>query len=579
MEIKTFQDLVNYIGIYGSKTLSYIKEKDDNYRKVSYDEMQQNAKRFASYLDNVKHLRKGGMVALCSENRPEWFMAYFGIVYNGVWAVPMDARLSEREIKNLILDCGAKIFVLSKDIYDTISSEPEIMNHVQEFIIFDADEKILKSNKKVVTFAQILEEGKKKELKNHKIEPSDVASLIYTSGTTGKPKGVMLTNINLISQVYSMKNVLPMTIEDTELAVLPLHHTFEFTVENVLMYNGSSICYADSLKPNKLFANIRETHVTIMLAVPLLFEKIYDGIMRNIRSMGFPVKQIIMGLFHWSAFLCRIKGSNKPGRKIFGFLRKKADLHNIKFMISGAAPLNSKVAKGLETLGLNILNGYGLTESSPVLSVNRLDRKVINESVGVPIDGVEIKIANPDKDGHGEILARGPNIMLGYYKNKAATEETVDKEGWLHTGDIGKTENHEGSEYLYITGRSKNIIVTPGGKNVYPEEIEEFLNNSDLILESLIVGVPESEHSKGENIFALIVPNYEYIDSIASIQGFKNTPEHIEELIDKHVKEVNKELKDYMKIRGFRVRTEEFPKTSTKKIKRYLFSGKDYNNM
>lgn len=577
-QLQTFQDLVNHFEIYGGKIASYAKRPDDTYREVSFGDLVQSAKNFASYLDSVKHLKKGGMVALCADNCPDWFMAYYGIVYNGIWAVPFDAKLSDREIKNLILDCGAKIFVVSRAIFETVQSEPEVMNRVQEFIVIDPDEKTLK-NKKVVAFADVLEEGSLHPLKTRKVDPGDIASLIYTSGTTGNPKGVLLSHANLIFQIHGMHKIMPFSIADTQLSVLPLHHTFEFSVENTLMYCGAAVTYAESFKPNKLFANITETHVTIMVAVPMLYEKIFDGIMRNIRSMGFPVKQILMGLFRWTSWRNKKRGDIKSGVKVFGFLRKKAHLDTIRFMVSGAAPFNFKVSRGLEALGLQLLNGYGLTEASPVLAVNRLGTKIINESVGIPLDGVELKIVNPDRDGNGEIYAKGPGVMQGYYNNKKATAETISKDSWLHTGDIGRVETHYGSDYLYITGRSKNIIVTAGGKNVFPEEIEELINDNKLVLESLAIGVPVADHSKGENIYAMIVPDYEYIDSMESIQGFKNTEEHIRELIDKHIKEVNKKLRDYQKIRGFRIRTEEFPKTSTRKIKRFLFSGKDFLDM
>jgi long-chain acyl-CoA synthetase len=188
-------------------------------------------------------------------------------------------------------------------------------------------------------------------------------------------------------------------------------------------------------------------------------------------------------------------------------------------------------------------------------------------------------ISSPDIEGHGEVLVRGPNIMLGYYRNKKATDEVIDKDGWLHTGDIGKLDMLDGDQYLHITGRSKSMIVTKGGKNVYPEEIEELINNCPSVLESIVIGVPESQDSKGESIYAYIVPNYEYYDTLAGTQGFKNTEENIEKHLDKEVREVNRLLKDYQKIQGFRIRREEFQKTSTKKIKRYLFSGKDYMNL
>ncbi|OHD57517.1 MAG: hypothetical protein A2014_04710 [Spirochaetes bacterium GWF1_49_6] len=577
MEIKTFQEYVNYIGIYGSKTVSQMKGANDQYTKYSYDDLKRNAKLVSVYLERVKHIGKGGFASIYSENRPEWMMAYMGIVYNGVWAVPLDARLTDREVKNLVLDCGVRVMFLSKSCYENLISEPELMSHIQEFIIFDPSEDMLK-NKKIKSFESILEEGRKYELKDHPVKPQDVASLIYTSGTTGKPKGVLLTHANFASQVNSIQHAVMITSEDTQLSVLPLHHTFEFSVELVVMFKGGTETYAESLKPNKMLANVAETGVTMMVGVPLLFEKIYEGIMRNIRALPFPTRQIVLLLFGVAGALTK-PTDGKSGKKLMKMIRQKAHLDKVRFMISGAAPLSQKVAKGFKTLGFTLLNGYGLTESSPVVSVNRLEKKIRNETVGIPIKDVEVMISSPDIEGHGEVLVRGPNIMLGYYRNKKATDEVIDKDGWLHTGDIGKLDMLDGDQYLHITGRSKSMIVTKGGKNVYPEEIEELINNCPSVLESIVIGVPESQDSKGESIYAYIVPNYEYYDTLAGTQGFKNTEENIEKHLDKEVREVNRLLKDYQKIQGFRIRREEFQKTSTKKIKRYLFSGKDYMNL
>jgi long-chain acyl-CoA synthetase len=280
----------------------------------------------------------------------------------------------------------------------------------------------------------------------------------------------------------------------------------------------------------------------------------------------------MFGLYYLTEGLNEIT-NKKAGKLIFKFLRNKANLATIRFAISGAAPLSMKVAKGFETLGLTLLNGYGLTEASPVVSVNRMDRKIKNESVGIPVDQVEVMIDNPDEEGQGEVLVRGPNVMKGYYKRPQETKETIDKNGWLHTGDIGKIDS-EG--YLYITGRKKNIIVTPGGKNVYPEEIEEMINESPFILESLVLGTPVDKDSKGEYIYAYVVPDYEYFETYAAINNIKVDDEFIEKTIDEHIRNVSSKLPDYKKIRGWRLRREEFPKTSTKKINRYLYSGKDF---
>lgn len=574
MEITTLQHLVNYLSIFGRKVVSRMKE-GTTYRQYTYYEFVQNIRSVAAYFLRLKRLKKGDMVAIYSENRPEWMMAYLGIVYNGIWAVPLDARLTDLEVKNLITDCGTKYLFTTASLLENVLSEPEVVKQLSEIILFDRVEVPKEIQKKVRYWQDILEEGWAKEHKEHRelvVSPEDVASLIYTSGTTGKPKGVMLMHSNFAAQINALSKAVPLMDTDVLLSVLPLHHTYEFSVELTVLYKGASITYAESLKPNKMFDNIRETGVTVMIGVPLLFEKIYDGIMRQVRNLPFGVKHVLMGLYHFTAGLNALT-RKKAGKVIFSFLRKKAHLDGIRFAISGAAPLNHKVAKGFEVLGLTLLNGYGLTETSPVVAVNRVDR-INNLSVGELIEGIEVKIDNPDSEGNGEICVRGPIVMKGYYKNPRATKEVIDKDGWLHTGDIGKLENG----YLFVTGRIKNIIVTPGGKNVYPEEIEELINESDFVLESLVIGIPESQHSKGENIYAYVVPNYEFFDTYCNLNNLELTEELVEECISKHMREVNAKLPDYKKIRDFRIRREEFAKTSTKKIKRFLYSGTDFLN-
>ncbi|NPV38476.1 MAG: AMP-binding protein [Brevinematales bacterium] len=574
MEITTLQHLVNYLSIFGRKVVSRMKE-GTTYRQYTYYEFVQNIRSVAAYFLRLKRLKKGDMVAIYSENRPEWMMAYLGIVYNGIWAVPLDARLTDLEVKNLITDCGTKYLFTTASLLENVLAEPEVVKQLSEIILFDRVEVPKELQKKVRYWQDILEEGWAKEHKEHRelvVSPEDVASLIYTSGTTGKPKGVMLMHSNFAAQINALSKAVPLMDTDVLLSVLPLHHTYEFSVELTVLYKGASITYAESLKPNKMFDNIRETGVTVMIGVPLLFEKIYDGIMRQVRNLPFGVKHVLIGLYHFTAGLNALT-RKKAGKVIFSFLRKKAHLDGIRFAISGAAPLNHKVAKGFEVLGITLLNGYGLTETSPVVSVNRVDR-INNLSVGELIEGIEVKIDNPDSEGNGEICVRGPIVMKGYYKNPKATKEVIDKDGWLHTGDIGKLENG----YLFVTGRIKNIIVTPGGKNVYPEEIEELINESDFVLESLVIGIPESQHSKGENIYAYVVPNYEFFDTYCNLNNLELTDELVEECIAKHMKEVNAKLPDYKKIRDFRIRREEFAKTSTKEIKRFLYSGTDFLN-
>lgn len=428
MEIKTVRELVDYIGIFGERTASRIKDQDGAYRECTFDDYKRISRYIAAYLAKKKRMVKGDMAVIYSDNRPEWITAYFGIVYNGLWAVPLDARLTDLEVKNLVFDCGAKIMFLTKSLYENICGLPELIRHIKEFIILDGISEDMKQEKKIKDLQDVIDEGRKLagSMTAVEVERDDVASLIYTSGTMGNPKGVLLTHGNFAHQFNTVPKTLPIEPRDVLLSVLPLHHTFEFSIELAILFTGISITYAESLKPNKILANIKETGVTFMAGVPMLYEKIYEGIMRQVRSLPIGIRHIILGLYYLTSGLNKIT-ANRAGKATFRFLRNRASLNTIKFVVSGAAPLNFKVAKGFETIGLTILNGYGLTEASPIVAVNRCDRKIKNETVGIPVLGEEVRIGDADNQGNGEIFVRGPNVMKGYFRNEKATHDNRQK--------------------------------------------------------------------------------------------------------------------------------------------------------
>ncbi len=564
-----FQHLVDSFE-YREKVYSRMYD-GERYVSTTYKTLYENARSLALYLQQAKNLSKGDRVALMSENRPEWMMMYFGIVYNGIVAVPFDAMLPAGDVKNLIKDSGVEIMGVSLSIYEKLKQEPEIMSTIKEWIVFDSH-KSLDSVSNVVTFDKVLKYKSDTPFQRAELKKPDLASLIYTSGTTGSPKAVMLSNGNFMQQTNNLWKAARLEEKDVVLSVLPLHHTFQFSIELTFLGLGSTVAYADSLKPNRLIDTIKSTAVTIMIGIPTLYAKILEGVMRNLSSLKFPQKQIIQLLLKISELGYHITGQHYVGKKLFNFLRKKAGLGTVKFMISGAGPLATSTAKGYAVLGFNMSNGYGLTEFSPVVSVGDPIGFIDNKSVGNAIPGVSWKILDPGYDGVGEICVFGENVMQGYYNNPEATSAVIMKDGYLRTGDMGYIATRKGKEYLYITGRYKNIIVTGGGKNVYPEELEEFVNEHPYILESIVIGVTESDSNLGEIPCALVVldmPKLEQ-DNVSA-----DSPELLDS-VKTHIRAVNDKLQSYQKIRNYELRTEELHKNSTRKIKRFEYKGSNY---
>lgn len=566
------QHLADSFQIRGEKIYSRMFN-GERFVSISYRQLYDAILKIAQFLQKKKNIKQKDKIVIISENRPEWIMSYLGVVYNGLIAVPLDALLTPDEILNLISDSQASTVFTSTAVFTKLKDNPKIMNQVKEWIIFDKDPSLLECKGKI-NFLQDIIETQLTVMKKQEIQSTDIASLIYTSGTTGHAKAVILTHKNFIHQVNNLRISGELTENDIEFSILPLHHTLEFSVEMTVLGTGASITYAESIKPNRLIAAIKETQVTIMIGIPSLYKKILDGIMKNINELKFPLDIVIKTLYKTSEIFYNITGSHKVGEKMFRFLRKKAGFDTVRFMISGAAPLSEQTAKGFAVLGFNLGNGYGLTEASPVVSVNPPSGPIFNQSVGLAVPHVSWKIIDANNKGIGEICIKGDNVMQGYYNNPEATRAAFTEDNWLKTGDMGFIKTHANKEYLYITGRYKNIIVTSGGKNVYPEEIEELINTHPYILESLVLGVPQSATDPSENVCALIVLNSAYLES-NQISDLKEIQTHI----DQHIREINKKLHMYQMIRGYDIRTEELIKNSTRKVKRFEYKGKDFQHL
>ncbi len=536
--------------------------RENKFLGITYKEVENKVKAFARGL--IKSgVEKGDRIAILSENRPEWGISYFGILFSGGIVLPLDPCLKSSELKHIIREAKAKMVLTSAKFLSDIEEISSSLDFLSQVICMDDI-----STEASIPFAQLFGKGEKSEKSVFYPQINEVASIIYTSGTTGSSKGVVLTHKNIISCIWGIQKVVEFDSSDNFLSVLPLHHVFECTCGFLTpISKGAKITYARSLKSKELLEDMKNSRATIMLGVPLLFEKMLAGIFRAIKRRPFYVRTLIKVNFGLVKFLKKAFGLNS-GKALFRGLREKAGLLSLRLFFCGGAPLDPKIAQGFELLGIKFLQGYGLTETSPVLTVNPEKRPKL-ASVGIPIPGVELKILNPDKKGVGEIAARGDVVMPGYYNNEKATKEVL-KEGWFLTGDSGYVDK---DGYYYVVGRLKSVIVTRAGKNVYPEEIENELDKSPFILESLVLGRPTSD-GKGEEPFAIIVPDYDYFDQAAEKEGVTFDQEKIEKTIKTEIVKCCSEIADYKRVKGFKIREEEFEKTTTRKIKRYLYDHK-----
>ncbi|MBN1290842.1 MAG: long-chain fatty acid--CoA ligase [Candidatus Latescibacteria bacterium] len=529
-------------------------------------------------------------VAIMSENRPEWFVCYLATLTTGAIAVPIDAALGEVETGHILKHSEAETIICSMKCYDVISRILSNCNDLKNIVIFDRNITIKHdhkgdgkgkevatnghksiSYKRFLSYDELRETGSKKpeEFTTLFAEKSvtDIASIIYTSGTTGTAKGVMLTHKNIISNVNSITKVIDVTETDNFLLLLPLHHAFPFTVCMALpMSTGGSVSFVDIMSRDRTRL-IMECQPTIFVGVPLLYSKIYKGILRQIQASK--IKSFVF---------------NHGGKKIIGRALKKKIGGKVRIMVSGAAPMDPAIIEGFVGLGIEFLEGYGLTETSPVVSVNPIGAIKIG-SIGIPVHGVKVKIVNPDDEGIGEIITQGDNVMKGYYKNPGQTELVI-KDGWFYTGDLGKIDE---DGYIFITGRAKDVIVTRGGKNVYPDLVENEINQSQFIAESIVMGY-KTQGLVGEDVGVVIVPDYENLIEYAKKEEISFREEVILEeitedakneiietfrtLLESEVRKHMEKLASYQRVSRIGIERDEFIKTSTRKIKRFLYNGR-----
>ena len=489
--------------------------------------------------------KKGDHIAVIGKNSPEWALAYFAISFAGCIIVPLDYSLHIEDMEKILAFGDVDRIFIDGEKIDEIDKEGKLF---KEKISLEPESK---GYKYVLDLT-----GPETELP--KLHAEDTAAMLFTSGTTGTPKGVMLSFSNFMSSTLSSQRLFDVYPTDVFYAILPIHHAYTMTavlLETVV--SGASCVFGKRLVTPIMLKELREGKITMLLAVPMLFNKLLAGLMAGVHKQGPFKENLIHFLMGFSGFMKKVFHVNL-GKKIFGnMLLSKISLDKMRLCICGGGPLPPSTFKQFNQLGIDFVQGYGLTETSPIININPIE-VYIEESVGIPIPGVEEKIVSPDEDGNGIIYVRGPQVMKGYYKNDEATEEVLSSDGWLNTGDVGHIDSNG---FLYLTGRAKSIIVTEGGKNVFPEEIEDKFQLFNEIEQCCIIPYMINKEMKTEGIRMVIYPTEAYLKE----HGMEETSRHMEEVVES----VNKDLQSYKKITMVTVVDQPLPMTSTKKVKRF----------
>jgi long-chain acyl-CoA synthetase len=510
-------------------------------------------------------LVKGDRVAIWAENRPEWMAVWMGTVIAGIYIVPVDFLVTEQECLNILKITRAKGFFYSaskKEFASTLGSSGISLN-VSVCITPESEDE---ANQKSEYDNFGINAGSQELPPIDSIPPDYPASIVFTSGTTGFAKGVTLSHKNIIANASGAIRILQPRTGDVFIDVLPLHHTYPTTCSFIAPISiGIPTVITEKIVGKVVVDDIRDGGVTYLIAVPLLYDKVMAALEAGYNKIPWIVRCPLNVLRKISLARAK-KGRPEFGQKVFRFIRKKAGLQSVKVMVAGGGPLSPITADFFDSMGFNIVHGYGMSENAPLITVNT-PRHKRNVSVGLPVSYTEVKILDPNSEGIGEIAVRSPSVMLGYFENEEATKEVITEDGFLLTGDLGYRDE---LGYLYIKGRKKNLIVGGGGKNIYPEEVEAHFQGSRVISEILVVGRSDPAFS-GEIIFAVAYPNYETIKEDHS--GRENDEEFIRGLIKKEIEQANRSLPVYKKISDFTLRNEPFEKNAQQKIRRFMYKS------
>ena len=555
-EVTNFKDMLyNSSKNYKSRTAFKLKDENGNITSITYEHFKNDVIYLGTDLIKRGFLNK--RIAVIGKNSYKWCVSYMAASIVGI-VVPIDKELHCDDVINF-MNVSESVCILGdlKNLTSIKENFKKLNNKETLLVSFD---KVDSKTNDILYFDNLKVIGKDIYLNGFhnfddiQVNPDELRILLFTSGTTGNAKGVCLSQRNICSNILSTYGIVKVKRSDLFFSVLPLHHTYECTLGFLLpIYSGASIAHCEGLR--YIAKNMSEFHPSVILCVPLLLEKMHKTIVRNMNKT-LPEKYR------------KENQDENPFDNLPFFIKKivKTKVKNtlggrLRVFIVGAAAANPDILSDFRKLNLNTLQGYGLTECSPLVAGNT-DFFQKDDAAGLPIPNVEYKIDSTNSEGIGEIIVKGPNVMLGYYNDTEATA-SVMKDGWFHTGDLGKIDENG---YLYITGRCKSVIVTKNGKNIYPEEVEYYLNDNPLISEALVQGIQEDDDDE-TYVKAQIYPNLEAISEY--LKGSVPTKEEIKKIISDVVSSVNSKLPNYKHIKGFIIRDKEFEKTTTQKVKRY----------
>ena len=554
-KIYTLPDKLKEIASQSPDRVIMQMKKESAYVKYTYKKFYEASQSIAHFLLGMG-IKKGDKIAIVLENRPEWGMIYFAILFAGGIAIPVDHQSSPEEVKFILSDSESKAaFTSLKHI-----SLFEIVTSLRKIVVLehkrDGDVQSFNSRtlKKCIDFSRVMSFAP--DSARAKLLPGvsflDIASILYTSGTTGRPKGVILTHKNFYSNFQSIDKLKLFSIKDNVLSILPLHHSFPFMATLITpLFSQGRITYISSLKSEELLRCMRETAVTVLVGVPQLFYMFYKNIFKGIKKIPFLVRMPFLGFMEVLWLTRKLTGINFA--KLVLSRVHRAFGRNLRFFVCGGAELNEKVARFLAKIGFTILEGYGLTETSPVVTFNPLKKQKIG-SVGKIIPGVKVRVDKPDEYGVGEVAIKGPNVMEGYYKQEEETKKVL-KNDWFYSGDLGYLDKRG---YLYLTGRKKEVIVLSSGKNISPQEVELYYAGSPFIKELCVLAVGKKAEEK---LMAVIVPDMDYYRKLGEV--------NIYEIIKWELENLSKHYPSYKRIMGFVVANEDLPRTRLGKLKRF----------
>ncbi|MGI6752050.1 MAG: AMP-dependent synthetase/ligase [Anaerovoracaceae bacterium] len=554
-EVSDIKDMIySSVELYADRRAFLVKNKPgDQYRPISYTQLREDMDGLGTGLMELG--LQGKKIAVIGENRYEWVITYLAVVCGGSVIVPLDRELPHTEIRNLLERAGASALVFSGKVSITVDEAIKDLEGLEYLIGMDMDEDRdgKKSLKRLIARGKTLIDMGNRKYIEKTIDPEAMNMLLYTSGTTGLAKGVMLSHKNIISNVINMSKYVNVD-GMVGLSVLPMSHTYEMTCHIMTsMYQGVCVAICDGLK--YIVQNMVEAKVNVMLGVPLIFESMHKKVWKQAEKSGKAVKM------RKAIAVTKKLGIGNTGatRRIFKQVHQTLG-GEMKLLISGAAAIDPEVVENFCAMGFNMIQGYGMTECSPIIAVNK-DNYSKAASVGLPLPGTEILIQDPDENGIGEIVCKSASVMIGYYDDPEETDRVL-KDGWLYTGDYGYMDK---DGFLYITGRKKNVIVTKNGKNIFPEEVEYYMARSDYIGEIMVYGMEDKKN--GETIVcAEIFPDHPAIEEVWGVLP----QEEIRKLIKREIDKLNDLMPLYKRVKRFEIRETEFEKTTSKKIKRYM---------